>query len=330
MRTKLDKSVSPSEFLPDLYQGHVIRKVRTLHGGGVLIAHKKGLVVNPVSCKGIKSDCELALARVSMTPGQPPLYVGAYYRSQIDNPTNTSLDGLDKALEQVFDLVGNGKATVVLAGDLNCPDIDWDSLSVKPGCKIVGVSEKLIEGSSKHGLTQVQKESTTLSSLLDLFFTNNVSLLSSIETIPGISTANEHAALVTDLNLIAEIAKTVPHRVHQWSKVNWDDVKGETKAFADQSCAEARDMSVDEQWESIKQHLNSVLKKHVPSKFSKVRKDQPWLSNELKRRCRRKQRMYNRWKRLKALNKSCKAARDPIKSSTRTRTPSLIKLGISI
>ena len=142
--------------------------------------------------------------------GPPPLYVGAYYRSQIDNPTNTSIDGLDNALEQVIDLVGNGKVTAVLAGDLNCPDIDWDSLSVKPGWKIVGVSEKLIEVSSKHGLTQIQKESTSLSSLLDLFFTKNVSLLSSIETIPGISTANEHAALVTYLNLKAEIAKNSP------------------------------------------------------------------------------------------------------------------------
>ena len=35
--TKLDKSVSPSE----LYQGHVILKDRTLHGGGVLITLKK-------------------------------------------------------------------------------------------------------------------------------------------------------------------------------------------------------------------------------------------------------------------------------------------------
>ena len=210
-------------------------------------------------------------------------------------------------------MVGNGKSTVILAGDLNCPDIDWESLSVKPGCKIVGVSEKLIEVSTKHGLTQVQKETTRLSSLLDLFFTNNVSLLSSIETIPGISTANEHAAIVTDLNLKAEVSKSAPHKIHQWNKVNWDNVKGETRTFANEFCADAGGKSVDEQWECIEHHLNGILKKHVPSKTSKVRKDQPWLSNELKRRCRRKQRMYNRWKKLKASNKPCKAARESYK-----------------
>ena len=103
--TKLDKSVASSEFLPKHFQGHVIRKDRTLNGGGVLIAHRKGLVANPVSCKGIKSDCELVLSRISISNGQPPLYVGAYYRSQIDNSPNSSLDGLEKALEQVYDLM---------------------------------------------------------------------------------------------------------------------------------------------------------------------------------------------------------------------------------
>ena len=105
-----------------------------------------------------------------MAQDQPPLYIGAYYRSQIDNSPNKSLDSLDKALEHVFGLVGNSKSTVILAGDFNCPDIDWDSSSVKSGCKIVSVSEKLLQISSKFGLTQMQKESTRLTSLLDLFF----------------------------------------------------------------------------------------------------------------------------------------------------------------
>ena len=289
--TKLDKSVSSSEFLPERFQGHVIRKDRTIHGGGVLIAHRKGLVANPVSCIGIKSDCELVMSRVQMSQGQPPLYVGAYYRSQVDNSPNTSLDGLDSALEQVYDLVGNSKSTVVLAGDFNCPDIDWDSLSTRAGCKLVSVSDKLIRISSKFGLSQLQKDPTRLTSLLDLFFTNNDSLLSAIETVPGISTADEHVAIVTDLNLKADICKSVPHRVHQWKNVDWEKVKGETKAFADQFCVESHGKSVDDQWKSIEQHLNHILKIHVPSKLSKSRKDQPWLNRELKRRCRRKQRL---------------------------------------
>ena len=57
----------------------------------------------------------------------------------------------------------------------------------------------------------------------------------------------------------------------------------------------------------------TIMKDHVPTKLSKSRKDQPWLSKELKRRCRRKQRLYNKWKKCKASNKSCKAAREAYK-----------------
>ena len=125
-------------------------------------------------------------------------------------------------------------------GDFNCPDICWDSLSTKTGGKVVGVSEKLINVSTQHGLQQSQPESTKLDSILDFFFTSNVSLMSSIDTIPGISTDTEHEAIMVDLNLKAEITKSVPHRVYLWNKVKWDSIKAATSEFVSQFCAEAR------------------------------------------------------------------------------------------
>ena len=64
--------------------------------------------------------------------------------------------------------------------------------------KVVSVSEKLIAVSTQHGLQQLQRESTKLDSILDLFFTSKVSLMSSIDTIPGISTDTEHEAIVVE------------------------------------------------------------------------------------------------------------------------------------
>ena len=312
-KTKLDKSVNAAEFLPVNFHDNVIRKDRNLHGGGVLLAHREGLGLNPVSCKGIKNDCELVFSRVSMANGQPPLYIGAYFRSQIDNTANTSLDGLSSALSQVTDLVSNSKGTVILMGDFNCPDICWDSLSTKTGGKVIGVSEKLINVSTQHGLQQLQRESTKLDSILDLFFTSNVSLMSSIDTIPGISTDTEHEAIVVDLNLKAELIKSAPHRVYLLNKVKWDSIKAATSEFVSRFCAEASDRSVEEQWESIENHLTKMLKEIVLSKFTRRRTDQLWLSGDLKRRCRKKQRLYNRWKKLKSRKKPCKGAREAYK-----------------
>ena len=167
-------------------------------------------------------------------------------------------------------------------------------------------------------MSQLQRKPTKLDSLLDLFLTNNPSLVLSIDNIPGISTADEHEAIVVeaivvDAKLRAQFTKSAPHKIYQWKKVQWDRVRADTTTFADQFCAEADGMSVDEQWDSIEKHLESVVRNHVPHKMSKTRSDQPWLSTELKRRCRRKQRMFNKWKKLKAKHKPCKEAREAYK-----------------
>ena len=197
--TKLDKSVCSAEFLPKNYVA--VRKDRILHSGGVMIATRRGLIVDEISLKGVKKSCELVFIWVTLAGGAPPLFVGAYYRSHIDNSSNESLDGLEAALQQVSTLVSNSKASAILAGDFNCKDICWDTHSNLPGNHIPSVCEKLLRLSAENGLAQLQHEPTRQDSLLDLFFTSNESPISSIDTIPGISTASEHDAIVVDTSL---------------------------------------------------------------------------------------------------------------------------------
>ena len=118
------------------------------------------------------------------------------------------MDGLEAALQQVSTLVGNSKATVILAGNFNCKDICWDTHSSLPENPIPSLSEKLLGLSDENGLAQLQCEPTRQDSLLDLFITSNKSLVSSIDTILGISTASEHDVIVVDTSLGAQRTKT--------------------------------------------------------------------------------------------------------------------------
>ena len=124
--TKLDKSCYTSEFLPKNYTA--FRRDITINCGGVLIATKKGLVADEVYFKELGKDCELMCVRVSTCSKMPSLYVCAYYRPQTDNTPNTSLDSLKSALDQIEQLAGRSKSTLVVTGDFNCPNIDWDSM----------------------------------------------------------------------------------------------------------------------------------------------------------------------------------------------------------
>jgi hypothetical protein len=109
------------------------------------------------------------------------------------------------------------------------------------------------------------------------------------------------------------VTKSQPCKIHQCSKVDWTEVREDTADYARQFCGELKDAPVDDQWKSIENHLTKMVKTHVPIKMSKARTDQPWLTTELKKRCRKKQRMYNRWKKLKSRNKPCRGTREAYK-----------------
>ena len=229
--TKLDKSCYTSEFLPKNYTA--FRRDRTINGGGVLIATKKGLVADEVYFKELGKDCELMCVRVSTCSKMPSLYVCAYYRPQTDNTPNTSLDSLKSALDQIEQLAGQSKSTLVVTGDFNCPNIDWDSMSLIQGNTIPKVCDKLIDVMAQSGLTQMQRETTKLDSILDLFFTNSPGLVTSIGNTPGVSTASEHEAIIADIKLRAQYAKKHPHKIFKWSAAPWERLKKETSDFTE-------------------------------------------------------------------------------------------------
>ena len=308
--TKLDRTVSTAEFLHNNFTA--VRRDRTYHGGGVLIAVRKGLVVDEISLEGIDKDCEVMFVRVKLARGNPPLYVGAYYRPPSDNATNTSLDGLRLALDQVLTKVRNSKSTVVLGGDFNCSDICWDTLSTTPENTKPHVCNKLIDIVADSGMTQLQRNPTRQDSLLDLFLTSNPSLVTEMDTIPGISTADEHDTIVVDARLQAYTTKKQPHRIYKWDKADWDRIKEESTTFAERFCSEAVNWDSNTQWKHIEDHMKNVLR-HVPHKMSKQRVDQPWLTPDLKRRCKKKHRLYNKWKKAKTKDTSCRQAREAYK-----------------
>ena len=109
--TKLDNSVCSAESLPKCYMA--ICKDRNLHRGGVMIAVHQGLIMDEIPLKDINKDYELFFTWVTLAGSAPPFFVGAYYSSQIDNPSNDSLDGLESGLHKISTSVRNSKPTFV-------------------------------------------------------------------------------------------------------------------------------------------------------------------------------------------------------------------------
>jgi hypothetical protein len=79
---------------------------------------------------------------------------------------------------------------VIIAGDFNCPDIDWANMEIKTGASYREVQLALLDITSEYGLTQIHDKPTREGNM----FTNNTSLIKTTGNAPGIS---DHDIVIT-------------------------------------------------------------------------------------------------------------------------------------
>jgi endonuclease/exonuclease/phosphatase family metal-dependent hydrolase len=73
------------------------------------------------------------------------------------------------------------KQKIILAGDFNCPDINWEQQTATGPDR--EIQQELM---SFHNLTQVHNQPTREGNLLDLVFVSNPTLVKSLTNVPGI------------------------------------------------------------------------------------------------------------------------------------------------
>ena len=156
------------------------------------------------------------------------------------------------------------------------------------------VNQEVLNLTVQNGLYQIQHEPTRMNNILDLVFVTNINLVNNVKVYPGKS---DHDCVITDIDLKVEHCRKQPRTVYRFSKGNMDAIKHdlETKfeCFA-QSDPSSR--TVDENWNDFKTTLMSSVNKHIPRKTLSTRKDVPWMTPEIKRKIRKKQRLYNKQK----------------------------------
>ena len=102
------------------------------------------------------------------------------------------LDRLDTSLQKI---TGKGEKNIILCGDFNCPDVDWNTHTVPAGASDRQVQQRLVDIADKYGLHQVHDQPTRGENLLDLVFSTNPTLLKASVSIPGLS---DHNMVVSD------------------------------------------------------------------------------------------------------------------------------------
>ena len=120
-----------------------------------------------------------------------------------------------------------------LGGDFNLPGIDWQNECVRPYAAHSAVCHQMLDISKNSYIDQLVNEPTTNtetnSNILDLFFTNNETLVNQVKVIPGISDhetvfiesslLSEHGAIATGFSLISQNTENFG------KKPMWSDVR---------------------------------------------------------------------------------------------------------
>ena len=295
-------AIKSSEVFPPSYTVHRNDRA-TGTGGGVFTATREGLIAD--AQPDLTTDCEIVWTKVKAR-NKKDIYLCSYY---MPHRNLNDIARLEESLKQVTNHK-KGKH-IILAGDFNCPDINWEKMTVNKGAADREVQQALLDLTTEHGLSQIHDQPTRDNNLLELVFTNNPSIVKSSTSVPGIS---DHAMVVTDIDIIPQYIKQKPRKLYIFSKANWDNIYDDMDILSRKITCSPSSSTIEDLWCSFKTGIEQSMDRNIPTKVCKNRKSLPWYNRNLKRMVRRKSRLYkhakksNQWGSFKAFQKTCKKA----------------------
>ena len=115
------------------------------------------------------------------------------------------------------------------------------------------------------------------------------------------------------------ITRKKPHKYLLMSSAEWPALKEEVGWFTNAYLEHHTGRSVDDNWVSIKSAILNAIENNIPTRTSSGRNDQPWISPSIRRKCRKKHRMYKQ-KQKTVMTPKRKGHLDPLKSQLNVRS----------
>ena len=307
VETKLDSNYQTYSFLPPNYEA--IRKDRNAHGGGVLIAFRDDITAE--SLDNLNSNCEIVWTKIHFARNKS-IFFASYYRPPSDHLA--SLEALQASLTKLYRSQKN-TPNVVIAGDFNLPDIDWNSQQTT-NTRTASKHNKLLEIISEFGLQNMVNDPTRIESgnILDLILTSNPSIITNTHTTPGMS---DHEAVTFEVNLNPIRNRKPPHKVFKYKSADWCKLKNEISKMTDEYFdTDPNSQDVNTNWTFFRDNLTTLMNNTIPHCNTKAKSHLPWISRELIRMQRRRNKSHKKAKQT-GLNKHWEQFRELRRQTTK-------------
>ena len=147
-------------------------------------------------------------------------------------------------------------------------------------------------------LSQTVNFTTRLNSTLDLILTNRPGLIESCEPHPGFS--DHETAILSDIFCHPQKIKPIQKKVHLWHRANMDELQQDIKTGMENLfTTHTIHTDINILWAAFKQIITKAEEKHVPTKTTSKRFNQPWFNAACKRVVRKKKRRYKVFQRTR-------------------------------
>ena len=175
---------------------------------------------------------------------------------------------------------------VVIMGDFNYPDIEWDFLTAG------NVGKNFLDQVQDSFLFQHVDFPTRGNNILDLVLSSEEGMVSNLTTLGKLG-ASDHDILFFNLCTKVNI-KHNQRLVPNFRRANWQQINQDMAMIDWDTLLEGKD--VEESWSVFKSKLLQICGKHVPYCKKRLRKRKPWINQGLIRKIRKKRKLYNRYK----------------------------------
>ena len=134
------------------------------------------------------------------------------------------------------------------------------------------------------------------SNLLDLFLTNNKTLVNKCEVIPGIG---DHEAVYVESSMCPMKVKTPPRKVFQYKKADYNQMREDLRDYQTDFTEQTKDGSANDTWTKFEEKLKELSNKHIPSKMlsaagNKIKK--LWMDKTVKAQQRKVKKLFAKQK----------------------------------
>ena len=132
-------------------------------------------------------------------------------------------------------------------------------------------------------------EPTRLDNVLDLFLTANHILVQKVEIYPRIA---DHDVMDADVNIKPTLGRQESRSVPLYTKANCDSFREYISVFASDLIRNCPTKTVEEKWNSFKSVIDQGISKFVPIKRFGTKKSLPWITQEIKRLARKRDKLF--------------------------------------